>query len=129
VNVRLSHHALDRYTDRVKPWLSRDEAKLEIERLLAANGNEPVPSLDYCHVPDVDCFIELADGIALALKWTDASLMAVTCLIRAGGSEEVVAERRRKKRIKKRRSQAQEARERMARGGKPEPTSGPGWPE
>lgn len=132
MKITVTEHAADRYIERVKPWLNPDEARDEITRLM--DGHEPVPALSYARTggqetEPFDAYLELADGIALALRWADDKLYAITTLIRTGAGEEVIAERRRRKRIKKRRSRAQKARERMGRGHKPEHTDGVGWPD
>ena len=100
MKLYLTHHAVTRYHERVKPALLRRQAKVEFEALLAQAEKlgEPPAWLRSEH-PDADDYIELADGIVAAVVGNKAT----TVLIRASGSP---AHHRRKKeaRQKRRRS-------------------------
>lgn len=115
MKIVVTDHAADRYIYRVKPHYTRDVARGEIQRL--AQGVEAVPYVDYCDDrEDFSAFIELAPGIAIALR-ADAGdrLTAVTTIIRTGARPGDVERRRRDKRKRKQRRRAQKRRENIAR--------------
>jgi hypothetical protein len=115
MKVFISNHAADRYVDRVKPHLTRDTARGEIQRLLQTAG-EMTPFCDYCEEEHFDAYIEIAPGISLALRHEDKdSMLAVTTIIRTGARPGVVEHRRRVKKKRKQRSRAQKRHEQIAR--------------
>jgi hypothetical protein len=84
VKVNVTDHAAERYVERVKPHLTKSEARDEITRLVT--GREPEPYCDYVEDGEhFDAFMELAPGITLGLRHEqDHSLTAVTTMIRTG---------------------------------------------
>lgn len=78
--VYLSEHAIERFAERVRPTLTPDAARAELERLLPQA--EPVAELDWHtdHVEDPpDRYLVISDGVALAV----IGKVAVTVLTRA----------------------------------------------
>lgn len=120
----LSNHALDRYIDRVKPQLTRETARAELEALIALAGSVQTEAPTFAP-HDVSYgkatashFLAVSEGIALALvvKQTRAGepvYLAVTCLTRYGLSEN--GRTRRNERAAKRRARRRR-RHRMEKG-------------
>jgi hypothetical protein len=105
--IKLTRHAIDRFNERVRPTLEPDQAENELHRLLALG--QRVEHLDwyFCDDPSEmpDYFLELSDGIALAIK----NGYAMTCLTR-GGFADAAREFRHQKRRKKARHKRERAR-------------------
>lgn len=114
---KITDHAVDRYIERVKPLLTKELARREIEALLATQGGEINPQAP-SWIPfesraerDFTGWIELSDGIALAFM----ANRAVSVFVRSGVSPTYRAHRRAAKKRKRRHSQAQKQRERNDR--------------
>lgn len=111
-SLYVSRHAVERYVERVKPCLTFDQARIELEALAQMDAElSPAPpgwkngGVEY---PDT-AYSEPCPGIALALR----DGLVVTVLTRAENSVEVReskrAERRRRKRAKRLRKHAERA--------------------
>ena len=91
MTAQISRHAVERYTQRVKPALDPEAAEAEMEALLAAAGEPTKTPPSWCH-PDpayanVDVtYVVVSDGIAFALR----GRYVATVLVRG----EMSAERR-----------------------------------
>lgn len=100
--VYFTHHALDRYIERVKPLLDREGARTELRRLVelapAPTGKPPRWAPRALDRRNSSRFIAITDGICLALVETtsygEPSLLAVTVLFRTGMANKDRAKRR-----------------------------------
>lgn len=83
--VAITTHAAERYRERVKPHLSLDRARWELEQLAAVAGPpSPNPPAWIKRLEPAPLWLEISDGLALALSHRG---VALTVLIRAGLSE------------------------------------------
>lgn len=102
-SLRLSRHAIEQFHIRVRPALTPDQAKVELQRL--AHIGRPVQTVDW-HEPDAedppDYYLELSDGIALVV----CGNTALTCIARGTSSPEYRKYRTRRHKRRKARSQA-----------------------
>jgi hypothetical protein len=116
VNIWVSDHAADRYVERVKPSLTRKQARREIEGLAKLAG-EPQPYCRYApEQMEFEAYLELAPGIAIALRPHDRdTMLVVTTIIQGSSTPGEVRRRREEKRKRKQKSRAQKRKERIAR--------------
>ena len=99
----VSEHAADRYVERVKPHLTRDEAIAEIERLAQLGGYaDEVPEWVNGET-EADLWFIPCDGIAIPCQRGATTLFASTTLTRSSYGEEMRAHKnlmRRKRRAR-----------------------------
>jgi hypothetical protein len=116
--LAVTSHAVERYVERVKPMLSKRDARRELEQL-ASQQRLLVPAPNYITSRDHDGVIELAPGIALLVRRgqpTDhADYLGVTVETQGAHSPEYAERRRQEKRKRRRKKQAQKFRERTDR--------------
>ena len=114
MRYQVSDHAIVRYQERVKPALTREQAKRELEALVGTAqglGKEQSPWLTLSGAP-VDAFLELSDGIIALVM----DLTVITVLIR-GGSHESVRKARNERKARRRRARRKSKDIRFASGG------------
>lgn len=92
MQVALKKHAVERYQQRVKPALSMEAAKRELEQLcVMAELADEAPC--YCNDDErderTDAYLEIAPGIALAVVFDeDGEAHALTCIANWSLSDE-----------------------------------------
>ena len=79
--VEISHHAVERFRERVRPTLSVEQAEDELARLLAEYGEwvDGPPDWHFEH-PHADGWLMLGDSIVFPV----AGGLVITCICRAG---------------------------------------------
>ena len=96
MNVALTDHAIARYCERVKPALDPQQAEGELLALMEQGRviSEPAWRVDF---PSTDCYLELCDGIVLALSRERKGYIATTTLTRGGSSSSRREDRNKRK--------------------------------
>lgn len=121
--VYFTHHACDRYAERIKPLLDRGGARRELQQLVelapTPTGKPPSWAPRALDRRNSTRFIAIADGICLACVETTThykpSLLAVTVLFRGGMQDKDRAERRAAGQEKRRRARMGRLAEKGAR--------------
>lgn len=111
----LTVHAIDRYHERVKPGLSRVDAKADLERMLDLAEVVDVRPCWAGEGHQADRWLTLGEGIAFPLVDNAGTTYAVTCLCNAGLSEQGRERRQRRKRARRERANLRAERSRRLR--------------
>lgn len=96
ITVYLTTHAVDRYWERVKPHLRRDQAQDELERFLPMSEVSAIAPEWWVHDPgetEAVAYALLCDGIVFPLAIHGAYYTAITCGVRGGLGETARAAR------------------------------------
>lgn len=87
--IHFTNHAIDRYRERVKPWMKRNHVRREL--CVLVEGLTPIglpPLWVDKPIRERVRYVEVTDGIAfVCMPVQDGDWLAVTCLIRAGRVE------------------------------------------
>jgi hypothetical protein len=98
-DLKVSRHAIERYQERVKPGLSYDRAKVELEVL--ARSGKPGPEPPTWKLPSLiendRTYLEPSDGICLVVK----AGLVTTVAIRAEQAPEFARAKREQRRREK----------------------------
>lgn len=88
-DIQISAHAVEQFIDRVKPHLSEDAARAELDALKQVGEitSTPPPGIRDARMRDL--YLVISDAYAFPLaRSTNGTWTAVTCLVSAGISSE-----------------------------------------
>jgi hypothetical protein len=82
LEICLTHHAVDRFQERVRPGLSREAAEDELARLVLFGSVVTEPPAWLCTRPG-DAYLVIGDlALPLLAHAADGAYYATTCLVR-----------------------------------------------
>lgn len=82
LEVIVSTHALDRYAQRVRPALTRDQASHDLERLIATHGHLDTQPPPWLRAAPGRAYLHLGDDVCLPLAGAPGGWVAVTTAVR-----------------------------------------------